>query len=64
MNQNTIDIKEVKSSIRGREATNHWWGQRFTALMLIPLSIWFVSIIIGLFSYNQRLILTMFKSLL
>jgi succinate dehydrogenase / fumarate reductase membrane anchor subunit len=26
-----------------KEGSNHWWWQRLTALMLVPLSLWFVA---------------------
>lgn len=31
-----------------KEGLHHWWGQRLTALALIPLTVWFVAAIIGL----------------
>ena len=31
-----------------KEGVDHWWAQRITAIALIPLSLWFVSAIIGL----------------
>ena len=26
-----------------KEGSNHWWWQRLTALLLVPLSLWFVA---------------------
>ena len=26
-----------------KEGSNHWWWQRLTAIMLIPLTLWFVA---------------------
>ena len=26
-----------------KEGSNHWWSQRLTAIMLIPLTLWFVA---------------------
>lgn len=31
-----------------KEGVEHWWAQRITAIALVPLSLWFVSAIIGL----------------
>jgi succinate dehydrogenase / fumarate reductase membrane anchor subunit len=31
-----------------KEGVEHWWAQRLTAIALVPLSLWFVSAIIGL----------------
>ena len=31
-----------------KEGVEHWWAQRVTAIALVPLSLWFVSAIIGL----------------
>jgi succinate dehydrogenase / fumarate reductase membrane anchor subunit len=31
-----------------KEGVEHWWAQRITAIALVPLSLWFVSAVIGL----------------
>ena len=31
-----------------KEGVQHWWAQRITAIALVPLSLWFVSAVIGL----------------
>ncbi len=31
--------------------TEHWWGQRVTAVALLPLTVWFVVAIFGMESY-------------
>jgi succinate dehydrogenase / fumarate reductase membrane anchor subunit len=31
-----------------KEGVEHWWAQRVTAIALVPLSLWFVSAVIGL----------------
>jgi succinate dehydrogenase / fumarate reductase membrane anchor subunit len=31
-----------------KEGVEHWWAQRITAIALVPLSLWFVSAMIGL----------------
>ena len=39
-----------------KEGSNHWWWQRLTALLLVPLSLWFVAsiwwLIIGGATYD------------
>jgi succinate dehydrogenase / fumarate reductase, membrane anchor subunit len=46
---------ELRSSLgraRGlgsaKEGVHHWWGQRVSAIALVPLSLWFVISVIGL----------------
>jgi succinate dehydrogenase / fumarate reductase membrane anchor subunit len=31
-----------------KNGTHHWWGQRVTAIALVPLVLWFVASIIGM----------------
>ena len=31
-----------------KEGVEHWWRQRTTALLLVPLTLWFVIMVIGL----------------
>jgi succinate dehydrogenase / fumarate reductase membrane anchor subunit len=31
-----------------KEGLDHWWAQRITAVALVPLSLWFISAIVGL----------------
>jgi succinate dehydrogenase / fumarate reductase membrane anchor subunit len=31
-----------------KEGADHWWGQRLSALALVPLSLWFVASLISL----------------
>lgn len=45
---------EMRSSLgraRGlgsaREGVHHWWGQRISAVALVPLGLWFVAAVIG-----------------
>lgn len=45
---------EMRSSLgraRGlgsaKEGVHHWWGQRVSAIALVPLSLWFVASVIG-----------------
>tara|TARA_B100000676_G_C17764047_1_gene673134 strand:- start:249 stop:641 length:393 start_codon:yes stop_codon:yes gene_type:complete len=36
-------LARVRHMGSAKEGVNHWWWQRITALMLIPLSLWFVA---------------------
>ncbi len=41
-----------------KEGSNHWWWQRLTALLLVPLSLWFVASISLVVAYIRHGILT------
>jgi len=45
-------LRSALGSARGlgsaKDGLHHWWGQRLTALALIPLSLWFVVSILSL----------------
>jgi succinate dehydrogenase / fumarate reductase, membrane anchor subunit len=50
---------EMRSSLgraRGlgsaKEGVHHWWGQRVSAIALVPLSLWFVASVIGQIGMN------------
>jgi succinate dehydrogenase / fumarate reductase membrane anchor subunit len=36
------------------EAVRHWWAQRLTAVVLIPLSLWFVYSLTTMYSANYE----------
>ncbi len=36
------------------EAVHHWWAQRLTAVVLIPLSLWFVYSLTTMYSANYE----------
>mgnify|MGYP006133502645 CR=1 FL=1 len=38
-------LKQAKGLGSAKTGLHHWWSQRLTALALIPLMLWFVSII-------------------
>ena len=44
-------LSKVRHLGSAKEGVNHWWGQRLTAILLVPLSLWFVgslwSIVVG-----------------
>ena len=41
-----MDLRTPLARARGlgsaKEGVNHWWGQRVTAIALVPLTLWFV----------------------
>jgi succinate dehydrogenase / fumarate reductase, membrane anchor subunit len=39
-----------------KEGVDHWWAQRITAVALVPLSLWFVSSVIGLVGADLELV--------
>ncbi|TVR81872.1 MAG: succinate dehydrogenase, hydrophobic membrane anchor protein [Rhodospirillales bacterium] len=47
-----MELRSSLSRARGlgsaKEGVHHWWGQRVTAIALVPLSLWFVVSAIGL----------------
>ena len=47
-------LSQVKYLGSAKEGSNHWWWQRLTAVMLIPLSLWFVSSIIWLVTSGAK----------
>jgi len=34
-----------------KEGTEHWWSQRVTSVALVPLTLWFVSALLGMESF-------------
>ena len=47
-----MELRSSLGRVRGlgsaKEGVGHWWAQRFTAIALVPLSIWFVFAAIAL----------------
>jgi succinate dehydrogenase / fumarate reductase, membrane anchor subunit len=41
-------LKRVKGLGSAGSGTGHWWRQRLTAIALVPLTLWFVWIVLGL----------------
>ena len=35
-------LSKVRHLGSAKEGVNHWWWQRLTAILLVPLSLWFV----------------------
>jgi succinate dehydrogenase / fumarate reductase membrane anchor subunit len=42
------DLGRVRGLGSAKDGTHHWWGQRVTAIALVPLVLWFVASVIGL----------------
>jgi len=42
------DLGKVRGLGSVKEGVHHWWAQRFTALALVPLVLWFVASVAGL----------------
>jgi succinate dehydrogenase / fumarate reductase membrane anchor subunit len=40
-----------------KEGVEHWWRQRTTALLLVPLTLWFVIAVIGLVGGDRATVL-------
>ena len=36
--------------------TDHWWSQRLTAVALVPLTLWFVSALLGMDSFEHAVV--------
>jgi len=47
-----MSLRSPLGQVRGlgtaKEGVNHWWGQRLSAVALIPLSVWFVISLLAL----------------
>lgn len=50
MTNKSSHLRSPMAKARGlgsaKDGTHHWWMQRLTALLLIPTSLWFVTVII------------------
>lgn len=41
-------MARVRGLGSAKDGTAHWWGQRLSALALVPLSVWFVASVIAM----------------
>lgn len=52
-----MEMRSSLGRVRGlgsaKEGVGHWWAQRFTAIALVPLSIWFVFAAISLIGVDH-----------
>jgi succinate dehydrogenase / fumarate reductase membrane anchor subunit len=44
------------------EAVRHWWAQRLTAVVLVPLSLWFVYSLTTMYSANYETVILWLNS--
>ena len=42
------DLGRVRGLGSAKEGTGHWWGQRVSAVALVPLSLWFIYAVVSL----------------
>ncbi len=47
-------LGRVRGLGAGHSGTRHWWGQRATAVALVPLAVWFVGSVLGLLGAPQE----------
>jgi succinate dehydrogenase / fumarate reductase, membrane anchor subunit len=55
-NQMRSPLGRVLGLGSAKEGAEHWWRQRMTALLLVPLSLWFVISAIGLIGADRAAI--------
>ena len=56
------NLKIARNLGSAKEGTSHWWMQRFTSIMLIPLSIWFIILVIKIFSMKGEELFLLLRS--
>lgn len=56
------ELGKVRGLGSAKTGTGHWWLQRLTALALIPLTIWFVTIIVRMVSGTDMQLLMIIAS--
>ena len=46
-----MSLRSPLGRVRGlgsaKEGSGHWWAQRWTALALLPLILWFIAALVG-----------------
>jgi succinate dehydrogenase / fumarate reductase membrane anchor subunit len=47
-------LTPLRILLSASEAVHHWWAQRLTAVVLIPLSLWFVYSLTTMYSANYE----------
>ena len=47
------ELGRVRGLGSAKEGVHHWWGQRVSAIALIPLSLWFVACIVFLIDVDR-----------
>lgn len=56
------ELKTVRGLGSAKTGTGHWWSQRLTALALIPLVIWFVTLVVRMLSGTDVQLLMLIAS--
>lgn len=53
-----MSIRTPLARVRGlgsaKEGVSHWWGQRLSAIALVPLSVWFIASMIALLGADHE----------
>lgn len=67
MSHKSSSFRSPLSIVRGlgsaKDGTHHWWTQRVTAIILVPLTIWFVcSLMSHIVGHDLRSVKEWFKS--
>lgn len=61
-----MSIKTTFGKVKGlgsaKSGTDHWWSERITSLALIPLTIWFIVLVLRVTMANEEGILTLLAS--
>ena len=47
-------LGRVKGLGSAKSGVTHWWGQRITAIALVPLSLWFIISLLGLLGASHQ----------
>ena len=55
-------IGQIRGLGSARDGTHHWWMQRMTGLALVPLTFWFVWVLIGLVGAEYQVVVDRFNS--
>ena len=55
------ELGQVRGLGTAKKGVRHWWTQRLTAAILVPLSLWFVIMVINLKNADYEALHTFFK---
>ncbi|KAF0113704.1 MAG: succinate dehydrogenase membrane anchor subunit [Rhodospirillaceae bacterium] len=56
------ELGRVRGLGAARDGVGHWWRQRVTAVALVPLSLWFVGMVIGLKDADYETVRAFFRA--
>jgi len=57
-------LSKIKDLGSGKTGVEHWWFQRLTAFILIPLSFWFAYLLINILGSERDILVNWCKSFL